>query len=132
MAFICSYPFARTGSQAEAANGWLAFRALPLMHPVDGVDQWATILAGAAASPSSSISASPSVGAAAASAAAPEAPARVLHLSSKAVLRWPHKLVVGLQPFGSAWTPPLFPDCGTRTTLTDRKGPMFGDVHVAG
>jgi len=91
-----------TDTAAEEANAWLKPRGLPLLPPVDSVPQWGFILNGTNARPQ-------------------------LHLSEQAVLEWPHKLIVGKQPY-ARWTGELFPNCSTVESITN--GPAALHVKV--
>lgn len=95
-------------AEAEEANKWLASHSLPLLPAVDSVPQWKSIMSG--------------VG---------NGRAGNLHLSENALLRWPYKLVTGLQPY-SVWTGQLYPNCTTQAQLLNGGGPMFLDMKVFG
>ena len=64
-----------TDHAAEEANIWLRSRGLPVLPPVDGIDQWSYIMNGQNGRDGE------------------------LHLSSNGILRWPYKLVTGPQPY---------------------------------
>ena len=98
---------AAADARAARANAWLAPRGLPLLAPIDSVPQWRHILDGT------------------------NGRAGPLQLSERAVLRWPHKLIVGAQPY-AVWTGQLYPNCSTRASLLSWQGPMFTDVKVFG
>jgi arylsulfatase I/J len=91
--------------RAKAANEWLSEKGLPLLAPVDSVQQWDFILNGSNGRPD------------------------VLHLSDQAVLRWPYKLVTGGQPYGG-WTGSLYPNCSTAESYRADHGPMFVDIKL--
>mmetsp|Transcript_15023 Transcript_15023/g.33125 ORF Transcript_15023/g.33125 Transcript_15023/m.33125 type:complete len:658 (+) Transcript_15023:78-2051(+) len=95
--------------KAEAANGWLKQKGLPLLHPVDSVPQWKNIINDKNGRPDA------------------------MHLSSKAVLMWPYKLVTGKQPL-SAWVGPNYPNCSTVKSIDDHNGPLPApdDVKIFG
>ena len=87
-------------SKAEAANTWLKEKGLPLLHPVDSVPQWQYIINDKNGRPDP------------------------MHLSSKAVLMWPFKLVTGKQPL-TAWVGPAYPNCsGTVKSIEEHNGPL--------
>ena len=87
-------------SKSEAANSWLKEKGLPLLPPVDSVPQWQYIINDKNGRPDP------------------------MHLSSKAVLMWPYKLVTGKQPL-SAWVGPNYPNCsGTVKSILEHNGPL--------
>eukprot|EP00315_Gephyrocapsa_oceanica_P030513 CAMPEP_0185411444 /NCGR_PEP_ID=MMETSP1365-20130426/3578_1 /TAXON_ID=38817 /ORGANISM="Gephyrocapsa oceanica, Strain RCC1303" /LENGTH=673 /DNA_ID=CAMNT_0028014065 /DNA_START=21 /DNA_END=2042 /DNA_ORIENTATION=- len=82
-----------TDHAAEDANAWLAPRGLPLLHPVDSVrGLWSAIVESTAPG----------------GASANLRP--LLHISEQSVLKYPYKLIVGGQDYGT-WTGPLYPNC---------------------
>jgi len=91
--------------RSEQANAWLVQKGLPTLNPVDSVAQWNFILNGT------------------------NGRVDALHLSDKAVLRWPFKLVVGGHPYALR-TGALFPNCSTVTSLHEDHGPMFVDLKL--
>jgi len=90
---------------AQNANIWLKEHKLPTLAPVDSVPQWGFIMNGT------------------------NGREQPLHLSEFAVLRWPYKLLMGKQPYGT-WTGPLYPNCSTVDSLKHRHGPEFDDFKV--
>ena len=90
------------------ANVWMAEKDLPLLPAVDSRAQWDAIMTGVNARPDA------------------------LHLSEQAVLRWPYKLLTGVQPYSSGWTGQLYPNCSTRESVLRGDGPMFVDGKVFG
>ena len=89
----------RQDTKAEAANAWLKQKGLPLLHEVDSVPQWQNIINDKNGRPDA------------------------MHLSSKAVLMWPYKLVTGKQPL-SAWVGPNYPNCSTVKSIDEHNGPL--------
>lgn len=97
-----------TDHKAEKANEWLREKGLPLLPPVDTVPQWEFILSGK------------------------NGRGFPMHLSEKALLQWPLKLVTGTQAFG-AWTGPIYPNCTTVQSLQNHNGPIpDAEIEVFG
>eukprot|EP00933_Yihiella_yeosuensis_P046980 TRINITY_DN425_c0_g1_i4.p1 TRINITY_DN425_c0_g1~~TRINITY_DN425_c0_g1_i4.p1 ORF type:complete len:543 (+),score=97.31 TRINITY_DN425_c0_g1_i4:52-1629(+) len=94
-----------TDEISDKANEWLKSKGLPLLKGVDSVDQWSSIIKGS------------------------NARTEPLHLSEKALLHWPYKLVTGKQVY-SAWTGPLYPNCSTVDHALHGEGPFFKDLKV--
>ena len=80
-----------------------------MLHPVDSVPQWKNIINDKSGRPDA------------------------MHLSSKAVLMWPYKLVTGKQPL-SAWVGPNYPNCSTVKSIDEHNGPLPApdDVKIFG
>jgi len=93
--------------RAAAANPWLTEHNLPVLPPIDSMDQWPAILNNT------------------------NARTGPMALSSKSVLWWPYKLVTGSQSYGALYSGPLFPNCSTVHSEVDN-GPVFVDLKVFG
>lgn len=91
--------------KSEAANILLTAQGLPTLPPVDGVPQWGFVTNNTNARPG------------------------LLHLSDGAVLRWPYKLVTGIQPYGRH-SGELFPNCSTVKGVYNDHGPQFIDLKI--
>jgi arylsulfatase I/J len=91
-------------SRAAKANVWLEANGLPRLHPVESVAQWGFLLNGTNARPDA------------------------LHISEKALIEYPFKLVTGKQVY-SAWTGDLYPNCSTIERY-EKDGPIFPDLKV--
>lgn len=91
--------------KAEAANDWLRAHGLPSLHPIDSVAQWGFITNNTNGRPGS------------------------VHLSDGALLRWPYKLVTGVQPYGRH-SGELFPNCSTVKGMYADHGPQFVELKV--
>ena len=84
---------------AEDANEWLQQQQLPVLPPVESIPMWSSIMSNQSAR-------------------------EEVHLSENALLRWPYKLVTGVQPY-SVWTGQVYPNCSTHEQLLNGEGPMF-------
>jgi arylsulfatase I/J len=91
--------------KSEAANDWLMAQRLPSLPPVDSVPQWGFIANNTNARPG------------------------LVHLSDTAVLRWPYKLVIGVQPYGRH-SGELYPNCSTVDGMNNDHGPQFVDLKI--
>lgn len=93
-------------SKASAANEFLRSNNLPELRPIDSIAQWGNIMSGS------------------------NGRTQPFHLSQKAVMHWPYKLVVGEQPY-ARWQGPLYPNCSGVAFLNDeRGGPLFTAFDV--
>lgn len=72
---------------AAQANRKLSRQGLPLLPPIDSVPQWRFITDGGNGRPSA------------------------LHLSPASLVRWPYKLVTGVQFSGDHWQGDVYPNC---------------------
>eukprot|EP00929_Paragymnodinium_shiwhaense_P063096 TRINITY_DN31542_c0_g1_i1.p1 TRINITY_DN31542_c0_g1~~TRINITY_DN31542_c0_g1_i1.p1 ORF type:complete len:692 (-),score=111.43 TRINITY_DN31542_c0_g1_i1:217-2238(-) len=95
--------------QAEEANKRLKEKGLPLLPPVDSVPQWEFIMSGK------------------------NGRAAPMHMSEKALIQWPYKLVTGTQVF-STWMGPVYPNCSTIHSMANHDGPLPAqqDVKIFG
>ena len=98
-------------AKAAAANEWLREKKLPLLPPIDSVPQFENIISGA------------------------KAENRVVHISEQAVIDFPWKLIVGVQPF-TGWTGDTFPNCSCTASQAGApcteplNAPWFNDMKV--
>merc|ERR1719277_2455883 len=96
----------QTDYAAKKANKWLARNNLPLLRPVDSVQQWKHIVRDTNGRPGP------------------------LHLSANVVLQWPYKLGTGVQSY-SSWQGEVYPNCSTVSNY-QADGPVAQDLHILG